>query len=262
MRTSLFALGLVALLVPPGEEAEFPDPPFGIGERLTFSVEYGPIRAGTATLTVVGIDTINGRPAFHFRSEARSNRTFSMFYEVRDQTDSWVDVERVESLKLEKHLREGNYRNDKRIEFFQDRNFMIDEDGDTLAIPSGAVDDLAIFYYVRGQQMNVGEKIILNSLYEMEKNPVAVQVLRRETIRVPAGTFRTLAIEPLVESVGIFKNEGRVTVWVTDDERKMPVMMKSKVFFGSVKAVLTDYETGMGLEEWLASAVSKGEEGD
>jgi hypothetical protein len=68
-----------------------------------------------------------------------------------------------------------------------------------------------------------------------------VRVLGRETIKTPAGKFNCVVIEPLLKAGGIFKNNGRLVIWLTDDERRMPVLMKSKVAIGSVKVVLQEY---------------------
>jgi hypothetical protein len=65
-----------------------------------------------------------------------------------------------------------------------------------------------------------------------------VKVLKKETITVPAGTFDTVMVTPILQSEGIFSREGPVYTWLTDDEKKIPVMVKTRVAVGSVSAVL------------------------
>ena len=76
-----------------------------------------------------------------------------------------------------------------------------------------------------------------------------VRVLREETVTVEAGTFDCLVVEPITQSVGLFKHEGNLTVWLTNDRLRMPVLMKSKLLFGSISVELTDFELGT-LEEF------------
>ena len=66
----------------------------------------------------------------------------------------------------------------------------------------------------------------------------------RERIETPAGTFDCVGIEPVLKAGGIFKSSGRLVIWVTDDERRMPVLMKSKVAIGSVSVVLVEARAG------------------
>ena len=69
-------------------------------------------------------------------------------------------------------------------------------------------------------------------------------MLGREQVETPAGTFKCVAIEPILKAGGIFKNKGRLVIWLTDDERRMPVLMKSKVAIGSISVVLQEFQAG------------------
>jgi len=69
-------------------------------------------------------------------------------------------------------------------------------------------------------------------------------VLGRERVKVPAGEFDCVAIEPMLNAGGIFKNKGRLVIWITDDARRMPVLMRSKVTIGSVSVLLVEARPG------------------
>jgi len=77
-----------------------------------------------------------------------------------------------------------------------------------------------------------------------KSQPLEVKVLGRERVDTPAGTFDCVAIEPLLKAGGIFKNKGRLVIWMTEDERRMPVLMKSKVAIGSISVVLQEARDG------------------
>ena len=93
------------------------------------------------------------------------------------------------------------------------------------------------------------QSVFFDNFTDGELYPLEVKVLEKETITVEAGTFDCLVLEPLTKSVGVFKHEGRLTVWLTDDRLRMPILMKSKIVVGSVVAELTDFELG-SLEEF------------
>jgi Protein of unknown function (DUF3108) len=73
-----------------------------------------------------------------------------------------------------------------------------------------------------------------------DRNPVLLEVVQRERIRVPAGTFETVVIRPTIESSGIFSQNGRAEIWVTDDERHLLVQMTAKLSFGTLQLSLRE----------------------
>ncbi len=222
---------------------------FAVGERLTFSVDYGFIHAGTAIMTVERIDKIMGREVFHITSWAFSGRTFSFFFKVEDKIDSYVDVEGLFSWRSEKHIREGKYRADRVYNLYQlhgiARNMIR---GDTLHIPPFAQDALSALYYVRTQELIPGTQIHIPQFDNGKMYNLAVDIQKREKIKVPAGEFNAILVEPLLASEGIFKSEGRMRIWLTDDERKIPVKMTSKIAIGSIGAHLSRIQTDFGLQ--------------
>jgi hypothetical protein len=108
----------------------------------------------------------------------------------------------------------------------------------------GTQDVLSAFYYVRTQPLAPGDSLEVPNHSDGKNYPLMVRVLRRETITVPAGTFTCLVVEPLLKTAGLFKQEGRLTIWLTDDARKMPVLMKGKVTVGSIVAELESFRMG------------------
>lgn len=216
---------------------------FGANERLSFDINYGFINAGTATMEVVRLIEYENRPCYQIVTRANSNKFFSTFYKVDDRVESIVDAVGIFSWRFEKSLREGGYRADRACVLDQRRHLAFYEN-DTVEVAPYAQDALSALYYVRTQDLEVGRSVLVDNFTDGKKYPLEVRVLKRETITVPAGTFDCVVVEPLLQSVGVFKHEGRLTVWLTDDRLKMPVLMKSKVLVGSISAELTDYELG------------------
>ena len=221
---------------------------FGIGERLQFDIGYGFINAGTAVMEVVDLVDYNSRPAYRIVSTAQSNKFFSSFYPVRDSVESIIDAIGLFSWHFDKKLREGKYRSHRKYGFDQIRHSVVYEN-DTMEIAPYVQDALSMLYYVRTQPLKVGQSIFVDNFTDGRHYPVEVKVHRRERVKVKAGAFDCLVVEPFLKTAGIFKHEGRLTVWLTDDRLRLPVMMKSKVVVGSITAELTDYRLGE-LEEF------------
>lgn len=222
---------------------QFTNKAFRVGERLVFSVEYGPVKAGQATMEVLQVVEINGRKCYHLISEAKTSELFSNFFEVKDRVESYVDKDGLFPWRFEKHLREGNFRSDMKVEYDQINHIAI-TNKDTMDIPPFVQDILSGFYYGRAQELKKGQTIYIDHHSGRKLYPLEVKVLKRERVKVPAGVFKCVVIEPMLQAVGIFKHTGRLRVWLTDDEKKMPVLMKSKMIIGSVAAKLIEYELG------------------
>jgi len=224
-------------------EREIDNVAFGVGEKLTFDINYGFINAGTATMEVANLIEYEERPCYQIVTRALSNSFFSTFYKVDDRVESIIDAVGMYSWRFEKNLREGNYQAD-RMYSFDPFNQLVFYQKDTIETPPAMQDALSVLYYVRTQNLKVGQSIFLDNFTDGKLYPMEVRVLEEETITVDAGTFDCLVLEPLTQSVGIFKHEGKLKVWVTNDRLKMPVLMKSKILVGSISAELTDYQLG------------------
>ncbi len=219
-----------------------------VGERLIFAVCYGPIRAGTATMSVEGVEVVGGDSCFHVVSVAESNDFFSAFFRVEDRVESYFDTQLLLPRRFEKHLREGSFRRNESVVFDHETGVAVYDDGRVMEILPGARDVLSAFYEVRARELEVGDEIALEGHVDGGNYPLKVMVHRRETVNVPAGRFECLVVEPALRTPGLFKHEGRLLIWLTDDERRIPVQMKSKLPIGSISVVLERVE---GRDDWV-----------
>lgn len=218
--------------------------PFGPGERLRFSIEYGPVKAGTATLEVKAVRNYRGRPCYHIVSEATSSSFFDKIYRVRNRMDTLVDAERFVTWQYRKVEREGTYRADVQAVYDHGSRRVRYADGQILEFPAGAIDALGAFYRARLEKLEPGTSFYLPHHSDKRSYYLEVKVLGRESVKVPAGSFRCVTVEPLVGDGGPFQHQGRLTIWLTDDDRHMPVLMKCQVPVGSIQAALSDWVLG------------------
>jgi hypothetical protein len=218
---------------------------FGVGERFEFSVGYGVIKAGTAVMEIPKIVKFNGKKCYHIVSTARSNKFFSVFFKVDDKVESFMDIHELYSHRFDKHLREGKFKADISTIFDQESHLAIyNNSQDTFSVAEYVQDVLSAFYFIRTQDLKVGKSLFVDNHTDKKNYPLEVKVLKKERVKVPAGTFDCVVVEPILKASGIFKQKGSLTVWLTDDEIKMPVLMKSKVVIGSISTELTNYRLG------------------
>lgn len=218
--------------------------PFRSGEALRFSVQYGFIKAGSAYLEVPEVRDWNGRKVWTLVARAESNSFFSRFYKVRNRIESYWDQDGLYSWRYTENRREGGHKEKNEIVFDQERHEARYHDGRKFPIPPQVQDALSSFYYTRYQALPIGGSIVFDYHASRKSMPLEVRVIGRERVETPAGTFDCVAIEPMLKAGGVFKAKGRLVIWITDDERRMPVLMKSKVAVGSISVVLQEIRNG------------------
>lgn len=226
---------------------------FGPGERLEFSVEYGIIKAGTAVLSVTGPEEYDGCLAYRITATARSNPAFSTFFRVEDTNEALLDIVQFHTLHFSKDLNEGDYSFQEDVLFDQEAGVVTypeepDPDLASVEIPPHSLDVLSCLYFARTLPLEVGETYFIDSHIDNDNYPLEVTVCERERIRVPAGEFDCILVKPGLRSQGIFDQQGEIWVWLTDDERHMPVLMRSQIVIGEIVCVLEDYATGEPLD--------------
>ena len=231
---------LASVVAPPAMAT--PIPPFGVGERLVFSINYGKINAGEGVLEVVGMVEFQGHPCYRIESTASSNRFFSGFYRVRDKVISYIDRDQLFSRYFMKRLREGTYRKTVEIEFDHVAGKALYHDGREFDIDPGIHDVLSAFYFVRTLDLEVGRDVFLSAHSSRENYDMRVIIHSRETVETDLGTFDCFVIQPVMVGEGLFKHEGDLMIYLTADQRRLPVLMKTKLPVGSISVKLREYE--------------------
>lgn len=216
--------------------------PWAAGEYLEYSLKLGVFTAGSGRMQVVGRDTARGRPAWRFRFEFSGGIPF---FRVDDSYDSWLDAETLHSLRFEQRLNELGKRRHRVYEIFPERAIYqrfsppksVPEEERTSVLEP--LDDASFFFFIRTIPLEVGKSYDFNRYFDDRANPVTIRVLRRDTVEVPAGTFPAIVIQPMIKTNGIFSEGGHAELWLSDDERRILLQMKSKVpLIGSLNLYL------------------------
>ena len=221
-------------------EARHAKVPWKIGEYFQFSIDWSGLNGGNALMQVQNMQTVDGRRTWRIVTKAESNSFVSKFYKVRDRAESFVDAESLYTRRFEKHIREGSYKKDLSVRFDQENRKAIYQDGKSYEVAPQVQDVLSAFYYVRTLPLPDGATIVIPTHDNEKTYDMVVNVIRRERVEVPAGKFDCVLVEPVLKSEGIFKSRGQMYVWLSDDERRIPVQVKSRVPIGSISVSLTD----------------------
>ena len=201
--TSVLGVVLLAAAGP----ASAPQRPYGPGERAEYRVKLGGFSVGRGSLEMLGVQTVNGRPAYHTRMTVQGGIPGAR---VNDLYESWIDTEGGFSRRFHQKLQEVRYRRDRTYDFFPERRTWRRENGETGTLPTNQpLDDLSFLYYARTLPLDVGATYSLQRYFKADGNPVVIRVVRRETITVPAGRFRTIVLQPEIKTDGLFGEGGR-----------------------------------------------------
>lgn len=210
--------------------------PFELGERFTYDLRFGKLKVGQGIMETLGIESVRGHEAWHTRFRVRGGVPF---YRVDDVLESWFARDGLYSLRFVQDLEEGGKVRERRYEMFPERKTYREGDGPEEPGVEAPLDDGAFLYFVRTLPLEVGQTYSFDRYFRPDRNPVVIKVLGREVVRVPAGTFHTIVLQPVIKSRGIFSEKGEARIWLTDDSRRMMVQMKTRTRIGSLNLYLT-----------------------
>ncbi len=221
------------------------------GEKLTFNVKYAGVSAGKADITFNATTLRDTVPCFEITSKARTNSFFDNFYKVRDEITSTWDAHRHITHKFSKNLHEGSYRQLRIHFYYPELGFTIYNKYDfkkqkmkeeRMDIPEDTQDILSSLYWVRIRDFAPGDTLYVNVVADGRDYRATVLIHKYETIDTIFGEKRCILIEPLLQGDAIFKQSGRIEIWLTDDQFKIPVQVRSKIGMWNFYAILEEAE--------------------
>ena len=216
------------------------------GETLTYDISWSRmISAGTATMEVKEEKLPDGRDGLKFVVTGRSVGLLDKVYPVNDSVESIFDPQTRESFSYRLRENYGGKKRRRELAFDHARNIVVsklnDDPAETLAVPDHVQDGLSMLYYLRTREDFVVGKIFTIEVHDSSKNwSIEIHTLGRERLKTPMGEFATVKVKTYPKYQGAFMNKGEVFIWLTDDNRRVPVLMKSKLAFGSFVFTLTE----------------------
>ena len=214
--------------------------PFHPGEEIKYSVRWEMVKAGKASFRVLDLTTINGEKSYNFILEMESNKYIDIFYKIRDIHEGFANLDFTRSL-LYRKTQTGKDKRDVKVLFDWDRKTALysklGRDRDPIKIPANTFDPLSAFYKMRTFKFKTGQNLSFpvtdGKKYFIQK----ATVIKKEAITISSKTYDTYQLALAVNHFsGVFKKSENPTVklWVTADNRKIPVRIKIKIFIGSI----------------------------
>jgi hypothetical protein len=221
--------------------------PFAVGEHMTYRLRAEWLfvdGSGEASLRVEAVDTVHSFPAYRLTFQIKGGLAF---FRMDDVQRSWLDVERLFSRRFQQQLNQTGYRRDRTYDLLPaEMRYVrpgVPSDTGRLATPI-PLDDVSFIYHVRMMPLVVGETLTESRYYKPDGNPISVRVLRTERTRVPAGEFDAIVVQPIIRNEGLFGENARPEVWLSNDERRIVLRVRARVSIASVTMELRSYTPG------------------
>ena len=188
-----------------------------VGEELHYSAGFRLFPAGNAILSLKS-DSLNGKLTYLLSTSVKTNSFLDNFYEVRDETLSWLNVEDFSLLKAVKKIREGKYHRNHSAHISGDSLLIWNKKYFTITDP--VYDPIAFIYFLRSQKLSLGDTFHFLSASEKKIREVGVNITGKESINVSAGSFDCLKVEPVSpDGLPLLKNNGELRVWLSNDAK-------------------------------------------
>jgi hypothetical protein len=232
LRLSALALPLV-FAKPPAPSGRLP---FQVGERMIYDAKINAIRAGQASLSIEGLETVRGVGTFHAVFDVHGRILFKKF---NNHYESWFDTTTLVSMR---HLQQTDDL-DKHYEFYPAKKIYI-KNNDGIENPSVAMplDEASFLFYLRTIPLEVGKSMTVARYYYAARNPIEISVVRREKLKVPAGEFDAFVVKPVIKSNGLFSPRSDAEVWIASDPAHTILKLRSKLPVGTLYLELRSVE--------------------
>lgn len=223
---------------------------YGDGEYFKFRVHYGFVTAGYATLKVNN-STIKGKEVFHVKGYGETVGVSKWFFKVKDDYQSYIDKQKDIPYRFIRKIDEGGYTKDIEIDFNHSTkkatvNDKKSNETSVFSFPEDTQDMISAFYYLRNhldtENIKKGDVIEMNMFFDQENFKFRLKFLGKEILDTNFGRVQTLIFRPYVQSGRVFKEKESLTVWVSDDKNKIPLLIKADLAVGSLKATLTEFK--------------------
>jgi len=220
------------------------------GEWLKMRIHYGFVTAGYATLEV-NETILNGKPVFHIKGEGRTTGLSRLFFSVEDYYQSYVDIEKDIPYRFIRKIDEGGHTKDIQIDFNHVTGKALiynkkHNTKETVTFPKDAQDMVSAFYYLRNKldfkNLKEGDVTDMDMFFDKENYKFRLKYLGEEVLNTKFGKISCLIFRPYVQSGRVFKEKESLTVWVSNDENRVPVRIKAELAVGSLKADLIEFK--------------------
>lgn len=222
---------------------------FQAGESFKFRISYGFVNAGEATLNLSSV-TYDGKSVYHAKGYGYTTGITKKLFKVEDDYQSYFDKVTGRPYRFIRKIDEGGYKKNQEGFFDQLKNTVLVKDyknnsQKTFYINANVQDIVSSFYYLRNHEkiksLKNGETIEIDMFFDDETYKFKLKFMGKEEIKTKFGKINTLKFRPYVQSGRVFKEDESLTMWVSDDDNKVPLKIQASLLVGSLKAELINY---------------------
>jgi hypothetical protein len=221
--------------------------PFGPGERAEYQVKMGIFNVGRGHMEVHGVESVRGFSTYRVSMGIRGGR---LGLRVRNLYQSWIDIRTLASRRFIQDIHQLRRQRLRQFEMYpEERRYeQVDVDEEFELVSDRPLDDISFVFYARTLPLEVGERVTLNRYFREHGNPVTLEVLRREVVEVPLGTFEALVIRPIIKSRGLWDEDAEAEVYISDDADRLVLKVSTRMsLLGSLSLHLTRRTRGVPL---------------
>ena len=215
--------------------------PFKEGEYLKYSMSYGWITGGYASLKLSKVD-YKGNQVFFVEANGRTTGIANKIYNVKDYYESYFDIKTGKPYKSKMSLKEGKYRNYNEVYYNHSKRLVYSTKSGKHRVPKNTFDIISAFYHLRESldNLKVNDKVIIHTYFHDEPWDLVVRFKGYKTIKTGLGKISCMKFKPVVEK-GTFKDEDALDIYISNDKNRIPIRVQMKFFVGSFKTDLVKY---------------------
>ena len=250
----LLLLAAARLPLGPGDAVRsVPQSSFGRGEVIKYTVHYGLINGGEATVETGGsLERVNDRPCYKATVSGRTTGSFDFFLRIRDQWRAYIDTTSILPIRAQRDIAEKNYRKKETVDFdhLHDMADVQVHDKEnpkrsTVKVANNSLELVSGFYYLRTvnfDRMRVGDVVRMPGYFDGDNFMLEVTYKGREVVETKAGDVRAFKLVPKMPNNKLFRGENAIAVYLSDDRNKIPVLFQAEMFVGTVKVDMVSYK--------------------
>ncbi|RYY82286.1 MAG: DUF3108 domain-containing protein, partial [Chitinophagaceae bacterium] len=189
-------------------------------------------------------ERLNNKPVYHITATGKTTSSLEWISKVNDRYETFVDTGTLQPYKFVRNLQEDSYRKFETVTFNRTANTAITNDG-VFKVPGCVQDVMSSLYYARNINFDLykpGDKITFNMFIDNEVYNMYIRYEGKDNIKTKYGKFRAIKFKPLLIKGTVFEGGEKMTVWVSDDENRIPIRVETPLKVGSVKVDMMGYQ--------------------
>jgi hypothetical protein len=222
---------------------------FGLGEKVEYRVHYGFINAAEAKVEIdKKVTVVNNKPCYRINVTGRTVGPFDLISKVRDTWRSYVDTTAILPHMFQRSIQENKYRKEETVVFNHSKDIAVTsvkDESKTHNVPNNIHDIVSGYFFLRTinfDKVSEGEVIEVPTFFDGEVYKLRVRYVGKDVIKTKFGKTRVLRLNPLIPDNKLFKGEGAMRLWISDDANKIPLKVQVELMIGSLEMDLKSYK--------------------